>query len=138
MEQLTARSRHPLVSSGKQGGFSMMSSLITLLLLLIVCNFCYKLIPVYIDNYNLKQVIEGLQDELKSERLSAKSLKKRIINGAIVNDMYELNPKDIKIRKRPNQFEVKLNYQVERQLMYNISLLISFADTITLDTRERE
>ena len=140
MDQLQDTSHLPSQSnhlhSGKyQQGMSFLLVAVILFLLVFIGNFSMKLVPAYLENYSLKEIVEGLQDNVAEKKVSAKAMKMLILRNAAMSNIESLMPNDVTVKKRGGKLTIKLIYTVEEHLMYNVSLLLSFDDTIILTTK---
>lgn len=98
--------------------------------------FLMRLVPVYLEHYTIVQSIKALNsmsgssisgDPLADTVAMKKSLEKRLD----INGIYDFKVEQLEISPiESNKYKVLLKYEVKRPLVYNISLLFNFDDTI--------
>lgn len=130
-----SRQRIGSYTAQEQRGFSFVSVLVLLFLIVFFGNLGVKLVPIYIENYSVKKMIHNLQDQVANERVSATEMKQLALRRAANSGLYALKPDHIAVSKRGENLTIKLSYTVEEHLMYNVSLLVSFDDTIVLTSK---
>ncbi|MCL9682599.1 DUF4845 domain-containing protein [Legionella maioricensis] len=119
----------------KQQGMTLIGMLLTVVVLVMAAIVVMRLVPVYIQHYEIVQSIKSLNtvpvaslsgDPLADVEVLRSSLNKRLdINGVD-------NLKNSEVIFTPNgehRYQVRLKYQAIRFLAYNINLLINFDDT---------
>lgn len=125
----------PSLRFASQKGMGFLNALVVLLLVAAVGGFLIKVIPVYIENYSIKQVVHNVQNDLNNPGVTPDGVKQMIVNGAIMNNLNNIKPENIVVRRDGSKLIVKLNYTVQEHLMYNVALLLSFDDEIELNAR---
>ncbi|BCA96219.1 DUF4845 domain-containing protein [Legionella antarctica] len=119
----------------KQQGMTFISMLFTVAVLVMAAVVMMRLVPAYIQHYEIVQSIKSLNtvpvaslsgDPLADVDVLRSSLNKRLdINGVdhLKNNEIIITPKG------EHRYQVKLRYQAIRFLAYNINLLINFDNT---------
>ena len=119
----------------KQQGMTLIGMLLSVVVLIMAAVVVMRLVPVYIQHYEIVQSIKSLNtvpvaslsgDPLADVEALRSSLNKRLeINGVdyLKNDEVIFTPHG------EHRFQVRLKYQAIRFLAYNINLLINFDDT---------
>lgn len=118
-----------------QRGMTLIGMLLTMALVVIFGLIVIQTVPVYIQNYSIKQSIKALSvipasslsgDSYTDAQFIQDSLSKRLdINGitSIKEEQLKVIPLGL------NRFKVSVKYQVINPLMYHASLLFDFDET---------
>lgn len=119
----------------KQQGITLIGMLLTMAVVVLSAIVVLRVVPVYIQYFSIVQSIKSLNSTPMSSlsgdaesdiRLLRASLTKRLD----VNGVDELKPNQLSITAEGgNTYIVKLNYQVIRPLLYNVSLYFDFQRT---------
>ena len=119
----------------KQQGMTLIGMLLTIVVVVMAAVVVMRLVPVYIQHYEIVQSIKSLNtipaaslsgDPLADVEVLRTSLNKRLD----INGVDNLKSNEIIITpKGEHRYQVRLKYQVIRLLAYNINLLINFDST---------
>ena len=91
-----------------------------------------KLIPVYLDHYSLRNVLETVQNEPNPRALTPRTIRKLIKRRLSINGVYDFDQKNIKISKKKGRTVVDVNYEVRIPMAGNIQALVSFSESVSL------
>jgi hypothetical protein len=108
-----------------------------LLVLAVVGFFAYigiKLTPVYLENFSVSSSLKSLEEE-ESQGLAVGELRSRLLKRLEINNVSHVTEDNIRIRSEANSKTVTVQYEVQQPFYGNISLLISFEDSVTLSGR---
>jgi len=111
----------------RQRGITMMGGLMILIFMAFVVVIVMKVVPIYLNYYQIYTALEGLQSEpgIKSE--SKNQIMERILRRFDISQIYSPDPKDvIKIEKKGGVTEVKLAYEDRRGLLGNLEVVAVF------------
>lgn len=128
-----------------QQGFTFLGFVFTLAVVIAVGLLTLKVVPVYLENYAVRQSIAAM-DKLNDEQASTSTegdigmIKSRLQNQFSINGLHELDDKHLVIEptEKSNNYRISVNYQVIKPLFYNVSLLFVFHESqeITLGKGE--
>lgn len=116
----------------KQKGFTVIGMLVFILSLVMVVILITRVMPAYLDDYQVKNSINSLRDLDASffsddpmtnvSVLKSKLIAQLDINGVkdIKNDQIQVTPGD------QGKYLVKVKYTVIKPLLYNVSLMFDF------------
>lgn len=116
----------------KQKGFTVIGMLVFILSLVMVVILITRVMPAYLDDYQVKNSIRSLRDLDASffsddpmtnvSVLKSKLIAQLDINGVkdIKNDQIQVTPGD------QGKYLVKVKYTVIKPLLYNVSLMFDF------------
>ncbi|WP_275099334.1 DUF4845 domain-containing protein [Sedimenticola hydrogenitrophicus] len=91
-----------------------------------------KIGPIYLENLTVKDVVESLKDEPLITKRSALEVKKMIIHRLDINGVYDLAADHVTVKKSPGIMKVDITYTVQKKMVGNLDILVSFSDQIEL------
>lgn len=91
-----------------------------------------KLVPVYIEDYGIKDVFEDYQAQYKEIGGEKRKIVDHFERGFQVNNIRYVSVKELEVEKKPKEMTVKLNYDVRVPLFYNIDIMLSFQNEATV------
>lgn len=108
-----------------------------LLVLAVIGFFAYigiKLAPVYLENFSVKSSLKSLAEE-ESQGLAVGELRSRLLKRLEINSVTHVSESDIQIRTEAGSRTVSVQYEVVQPFYGNVSILLSFDDSVTLPGR---
>ena len=115
----------------KQDGMSISGYAILIVLLAFVVAIALKLVPVYIEHYYVVHSLDELQS--LAATLPEEEIPVRLMKNFSINDVDSVQRKNIKLRRiDANTLGVTVVYDVQRQLLGNIDVIIHFSNTAEL------
>ncbi|KGP63040.1 membrane protein [Legionella norrlandica] len=119
----------------KQKGMTLIGMLLTAAVVIMAGIFVMRVVPVYIQYYSIVHSIKSL-NSVPASSLSGDPMADVMVLRSSVSKRLEINGIDDLKQEQlmispsgPNQFKVKLKYQVIRPLIYNMSILFNFEDS---------
>ncbi|MFC3909460.1 DUF4845 domain-containing protein [Legionella dresdenensis] len=115
----------------KQKGITLIGMLLTTATVIIIAIVVLRIVPVYIQNFEVKSSLKALQSldqtNFTDDRMvNASVLKNKLENQLYVNGI-ELKPEQIRITPQDDgSYKIELNYTVIKPLVYNVSLKFDF------------
>lgn len=114
-------------SANRQHGFSTITMLMAVLIGFFAITVLVRIVPVYIDDFTLSQIIESLGEHegarrLETERDVRKYLEKRVD----MEDLDAVNVRDMAINYGNQLLTVDYEYEVRTTFMGNIDAVIKF------------
>ncbi|MCU7797087.1 MAG: DUF4845 domain-containing protein [Candidatus Thiodiazotropha sp. (ex Semelilucina semeliformis)] len=119
-------------SRQKQQGLTFISWLVILIVLGFMVMVALKITPVYLDHFAVKKSLESLQSEPLIGRKQLKDIRKMLLRRLDINNIRHLNKDHITIKRSGGITRVEIKYEEKRDLVGNLSLLMSFDDSIEL------
>lgn len=117
-------------------GLTFIGMLLTMAIAIFLGLFAMRIIPVYIQHYNVVQALNGLhslpQEATVSDDSSSNeiSLKKSLQKQFEIDNINDITDNNIVITPHSsNQYTVTIKYQVTRPLIGNIDLLFNFENS---------
>ena len=120
-------------SMNKQSGLTF----ITLVLILGIFGFfvllTLKIVPIYLENNSVSQIVQGLKNDPEIRKASAKKVRELIKRRMKINSIYDFPKENIKIKKTKNRLKVDVTYDKIEPIFANISVLVSFSDVVDIE-----
>jgi hypothetical protein len=91
-----------------------------------------KLVPIYLEHYSVKTVLESLQDEPLITQKSVREIKKIVERRLKVNSVYNVREKGLKVKRQSGVTHVEMTYTVREHMAGNVDILVSFSDQVEL------
>lgn len=113
----------------RQNGMTMMSWLIVLAILVFFILIGIKMIPTYIENYSIQQVLINMEDDRKVRTMSANEMKKSFLKRLKINSVYEFDRKAIKIKKEKFGTRFSVDYEIRKPVAGNVSIVMVFSES---------
>ena len=118
----------PNCMTKRQNGMTMLSWLVVLGILVFFILIGIKMIPTYLENYSIKQVLETMEGDRKVRKMTAREMKKSFVKRLKINSVYEFDRNSIKITKEKFGTRFAVNYEVRKPVAGNVSILMVFSD----------
>ena len=118
----------------RQEGLTFISLLVVLAVIGFFAYIGIKLTPVYLENFSVKSSLKSLAEE-ESQGLGAGELRSRLLKRLEINDVAHVSDRDIQISTQANGTTVGIQYEVVTPFYGNVSILVSFDDSVTLTAR---
>ncbi|MGE0371458.1 MAG: DUF4845 domain-containing protein [Gammaproteobacteria bacterium] len=115
----------------QQEGMTFLSLLIVLAVVGFFAYIGIKLTPVYLQHFSVTSSLQSLAEE-ESQGLAVGELRSRLLKRLEINSVTNVTEDDIKVRSEANSKTVTVQYEVQEPFYGNVSLLISFEDSVTL------
>lgn len=117
-----------------QAGMSSISFVSTIVLGFLLLTFTLKMLPAYIQNWNLQSVLDSVQTENleRTTPLTKAEIRTRINKRLNINQITVLTSKQVTIEKTAEAYTVIANYEVREQLFSNIDVVMKFDNSVAL------
>ncbi len=116
----------------RQRGMTLTGWMTVIALILFFAMLGMKIGPIYLENLTVKDVVESLKDEPLITKRSASQVKSMIMKRLDINGVYDLKSDHVKVKKSPGIMKVSIDYQVQKKMVGNIDILVTFSDQIEL------
>ncbi|KTC99404.1 DUF4845 domain-containing protein [Legionella erythra] len=119
----------------KQQGITLIGMLFTVIVVCIAGLVIMRVVPVYIQHFEVKRSISALENIDAAEfstdtAANAMVLRKRLANQFTINGLDEIKLDEVNIvPDGQGNFNINVKYTVVRPLFYNISLMFNFDET---------
>ena len=120
---------HPM---HKECGLTMISWLLILSMIGFFVMVGLKVVPVYMQHYTIKNVVESLEQEPLISRKPVGEIRKMLMNRLDVNHVRNINRDHINIRRTGGITTVEISYEERRPIAGNLDVIMSFNESIQL------
>ncbi|MFZ0487603.1 MAG: DUF4845 domain-containing protein [Arenicellales bacterium] len=113
-----------------QRGWTIWSLLFVIVVILIVVLLFMKLMPVYLDNYKLKEAMQSVAEDPRAADWDKRKIIREMNNILYIDygaDIVDLNTA-LTIEKTDTQSYIKVKYEVVVPMVHNLSALVNFDD----------
>ena len=119
----------PRVMVRKQCGMTMLSWLIVLAVVVFFILVGIKMVPTYLENYSIKQVLENMQNDRKVRTMSPAEMKKSFFKRLKINSVYEFDRNAIKIKKEKFGTRFALDYEIRKPVAGTVAIVMTFSES---------
>lgn len=112
----------------KQQGLSIIGLLIVLLMAGALGFFGLKVGPTYLENWTLKKMMKDLETDDAVIGRNPNTIQNVVLKRTRVNGVYNLTPKNLKIKRRGVYNVVTLDYTVAKKLAGNMDVVMTFKE----------
>jgi hypothetical protein len=109
-----------------QAGASTLATIMVLLCAALLLVFAVKIIPIYVDDYTVRGLLENLQEDEETRTLTVRQLQERIQRRMSVNNVEVIDAKDIKLVQDGQRMSMAVAYEVRTSLFQNIDAVVHF------------
>jgi hypothetical protein len=119
-------------SRKKQQGLTFISWLVILTILGVFVLVGIKITPVYLEHFAVKKTLESMQREPLIGRKTIPEIRRILFRRFDMNSIYDMTKDDIKIQRSGSSTKITVAYEERRNLFGNLSLVMTFEDSIEL------
>ncbi|MCE3044305.1 DUF4845 domain-containing protein [Legionella sp. 16cNR16C] len=117
-----------------QKGMTLIGLLLTVVIIVFLGILVMRVVPVYIQNYEIKRSLASLNNldpsQFSSDPMANVSvLKTRLVNQLDLESIGFIKPEQINITPSNGNYLVKLKYTVIKPLIANVSLMFDFEES---------
>ena len=110
----------------RQQGFTLITWLLILAIVAFVAMFVIKLIPVYLESFNVQASLSSLTKDSSGGGDTAADLLEKLNKRLGINDVEHVEKGDILIARKGPNFVVTIDYVRQVHFIGNIDFLVSF------------
>lgn len=118
-----------------QQGLTMVSWMVVIAIALFFVMIGLKMVPTYLENYSIKQVLEGVQNDRTLRDVSRQELKNIILKRFKINSVYDFNKDDLKLVTEKEGTRIEVNYEVRKPVAGNVAIVMTFHESLQLPSR---
>lgn len=122
------------VNPKNQNGMSMISIMLIIGVVLFFLLLGIKMIPTYLNDMSIGTILEGMQDDPKVRKGTARDIKKIMAKRMQINGIYDFDMKKVVVKPDgPNRAKVSINYEVIEPVAGNVSVIMTFDHQVTMN-----
>lgn len=114
-----------------QRGFSFSGFLVVAVLLIFLAIGGMKVIPAYVQNAEIKNILDSITRDPEMQNAPIKSIRESFSKRAMMNNISIVKAEDIEIGKDGANLSLSVSYQVKIPLAGNASILFDFETSST-------
>ncbi len=112
----------------QQRGLSFISVMILLILVGFVAVFVIKLVPAYIENFNVRSVLQGFKTD-PATYANAYTVQDALKKRFDINGIRAVNASDVTVEPAAGGgFDLHVEYEVQVPFIANVTLLVKFSE----------
>lgn len=118
----------------KQQGVTMITIALGLVLLAFFVLIAITLWPVYMEHFNVSSHLERLEADPKVKSMTQDEIRSTLLKRFGIDDVKSVGRSDIVITGDPGSgYTVEVDYEVRKEFMGNVDLVIVFNDSVTIN-----
>jgi len=110
----------------RQRGITLMGLIIGSFFLVLVALLAMRLLPSYIEYFNVKKALVGIAKELAGREGNVSDVRRAFENRSAIDDYQSVKATDLVITKEGNGFYITTSWRREVPLFANIGVYIDF------------
>ncbi len=115
-----------------QRGASNLSVLLLICAAVLVGNFVFKAVPVYLQNRTINTIMEDIQKDPSMAGKSSNELKKVFLKRLNTNSIYEFDKENVTVKAERQHMKMRVAYTVQKKYMFNIDILLHFDNAVEI------
>lgn len=119
----------------QQRGMTAIGWLFVVAMIVFIFFIAIRLMPAYIDHFNVSSVLSSLEKEPGVANMSAGEVTTTLMKRLDINMVRDVQADDIYITQAGNLRTIEIDYEVQRKLFANIDVLIRFNNKIEVPIR---
>ena len=109
-----------------QRGLTLISWIVVIVFLLFQGVIAMNVLPVYMTDRSVKNIMEGLPNDPNARKASTSGLKNLITKRLSMNSIYTIKPEYIKVKKGRGENIATIEYEPRGKLIGNLEYIVSF------------
>jgi len=117
----------------RQEGMTALGFILVLAVLGVIAFGVIQLVPVYLENMKMVQVLNQTKTALDGQNASVTDIRKSIEKRVDIEMLMDVSPrKDFVIKRSPNGFTVAIDYERRKPYIANVYLLAEFEHSVEI------
>ena len=121
-----------MMTRHRQKGMTGIGWLVVLALIGFFAMLIIKITPIYMENYSIKGVLASLKEEPMITKKTVAEVRQMVQRRLKVNGVYDMHRDNIKIKRDGGVMTVDISYEVQKNMVGNIDILVVFSDKVEL------
>ncbi|MCB1774260.1 MAG: DUF4845 domain-containing protein [Gammaproteobacteria bacterium] len=88
-----------------------------------------KMVPTYLENYSVKQVLVNMENDRTVRKMSAQEMRQSFMKRLKINSVYEFDRDWMKITKQKNGNLIAVDYEIRKPVAGNVAIVMTFSDS---------
>ncbi len=116
----------------RQAGISLLGGLILALLVGSLVLFAFRVVPMYLQYYQLRKDLVSLRSNVNDYSVSLASIQRHLQRRFDIDYITAVKPEDLHIYRRQGRILVDVDYRDQRPLIGNLSIVAHFQHQVQL------
>ncbi len=116
----------------RQRGMTAVGWLFVLVLVAVFATILIRLVPVYIDGFNVYSSLSSLESDIQAKGKSPLELRKMLMKRLDINMVRDVKTENISFSRDRNGTIVEVDYEVRRKLFGNLFMVVVFNKSVTI------
>ena len=112
----------------KQRGLTMPTFAALFALLAFFVLVAITLFPIYMEHFNVSSHIKRVGHDVRMAEMSKKELRRTLLKRFGIDDVKNVERQDISITDIPGGYLVEVDYEVRKNFIGNVDIVVSFHD----------
>jgi len=112
----------------QQKGFTFIGLVIVLAIIGVITLTVLKIFPVYMEHLAVKTAMEAIEKDPELKSMSPGDIRRLFEKKLDVNQVTSVKAKDAKIGRGIGEITFKIEYEVRKDYIGNVDLILSFSD----------
>lgn len=111
-----------------QSGMSVIGMLVIAIMVGFFVMCAVRMVPPYMEYLTVKQVVSKIASEKAAEDVTIPDIRRRIANLFNTNQIYALQPRDVKVYRKDGKTYVDASYEVRTPVAGKVDAIMNFDD----------
>ena len=121
-----------MMNSSKQKGFTLVGLILVFALIGIVTLSVLKIFPIYMEHLSIQTSIEAIETDPEIKKMTVGQIRGLFGKKLDMNQVTSINAKDAKINRSISDITMKIEYEVRKDYIGNIDIVLSFSDQMAV------
>jgi hypothetical protein len=124
-------------SRRRQRGMTMISWMIVLGIAVFFVLIGIKMVPTYMENYSIKQVLANMEQDRTVRKMTPKQMRDSFFKRIKINGVYEFDREWITISKDKDTGGTRfaVDYEIRKPVAGNVAIVMAFSDYAVFEKR---
>ena len=113
----------------KQTGLTLISLLIMVSIGIFVVTTFVKIVPVYIENFNVESALGSIANEIDEKKIKPKDIKSKLKKRLEFNNVTRITNDNIMISGGEEHTTLSIAYEVRKPIIGNIDFVMKFSNS---------
>ncbi|PHS72000.1 MAG: DUF4845 domain-containing protein [Cycloclasticus sp.] len=114
--------------AAKQKGITFIAVVIVLALIGIFTLSILKVFPVYMEHLSVQTAMEAIEVDPEIKTMSVSQMRRLLEKKLDINQVTSVAAKDAKINRTIGEITFKVEYEVRKDYIGNVDIILSFSD----------
>lgn len=125
-----------MITKQKQTGMTGIAWLGVIALIVMFVLLTLKLLPIYLDSFDVGSVLSDIKNEPNIANMTPRMITRTIMKRLDINMVTDVSKDDIYFDRAGKKRTVEIDYEVRKNLMGNIDLVVHFHKIVTISVAE--